>query len=133
MRIIDHVKRAVLSRLLLQSVTSTAPGEKLDEKLATLTFTHDDLPDRERLLYPENVIHNKFQSSVPPPSSESAAWWDHPGTEQFIRLVSHELISEIDRPPQWRFPPTRSRGHKAHVKSVLFTKRLTYVILAICI
>ncbi|TFY81149.1 hypothetical protein EWM64_g2863 [Hericium alpestre] len=60
--IIDPVKRATLSRLLLESVTSTAPGEKLDEKLAALTFptefgVHEDLP---------------------PPSSEQEAWWDDP-------------------------------------------------------
>ena len=45
-RIIDHVKRASLSRLLLDNVTSTAPGEKLDEKLASLTFS-DHVPDRK--------------------------------------------------------------------------------------
>ncbi|KAL1944314.1 hypothetical protein VTO73DRAFT_3499 [Trametes versicolor] len=56
-RIIDHVKRAALSKLLLESVTSTAPGEKLDEKLAGLTFSQEE-PD------------------LPPPSSDDAAWWD---------------------------------------------------------
>ncbi|KAH9850742.1 DNase I-like protein [Lenzites betulinus] len=56
-RIIDHVKRAALSKLLLESVTSTAPGEKLDEKLAALTFTTEE---------PE----------LPPPSSDEGAWWD---------------------------------------------------------
>ncbi|KAI0832585.1 DNase I-like protein [Trametes gibbosa] len=56
-RIIDHVKRAALSKLLLESVTSTAPGEKLDEKLAGLTFTTEE---------PE----------LPPPSSDDGAWWD---------------------------------------------------------
>jgi hypothetical protein len=35
-RIIDPVKKATLSALLLDSVTSTAPGETLDEKLAAL-------------------------------------------------------------------------------------------------
>lgn len=62
-RVIDHVKRAALSRLLLENVTSTAPGEKLDEKLASLTFANE-------------------ASELPPPSSEDAAWWDspeHPG------------------------------------------------------
>ncbi|OSD04401.1 DNase I-like protein [Trametes coccinea BRFM310] len=58
-RIIDHAKRAALSKLLLESVTSTAPGEKLDEKLASLTFTQEE-PD------------------LPPPSSEDYAWWDDP-------------------------------------------------------
>ncbi|KAI0775957.1 DNase I-like protein [Trametes elegans] len=58
-RIIDHAKRNALSKLLLESVTSTAPGEKLDEKLAGLTFT-PDVPE------------------LPPPSSDDAAWWDDP-------------------------------------------------------
>ncbi|KAI9000860.1 DNase I-like protein [Trametes punicea] len=56
-RIIDHAKRAALSKLLLESVTSTAPGEKLDEKLAGLAFTPEE---------PE----------LPLPSSEDSAWWD---------------------------------------------------------
>ncbi|KAI0375801.1 inositol polyphosphate phosphatase [Pilatotrama ljubarskyi] len=61
-RIIDHVKRAALSKLLLESVTSTAPGEKLDEKLAGLTFASDE-------------------PNLPPPSSDDSAWWndlEHP-------------------------------------------------------
>jgi hypothetical protein len=37
-RTIDVAKRAVLSRMLLQSVLSTAPGEKLDDKLAALAL-----------------------------------------------------------------------------------------------
>ncbi len=41
-RIIDHAKRAALQKLLLENVTSTAPGEKLDEKLANLTFTSEE-------------------------------------------------------------------------------------------
>lgn len=40
-RIIDAVKRLALSRLLLESIVSTAPGEKLDEKLAALVFSPD--------------------------------------------------------------------------------------------
>jgi hypothetical protein len=40
-RIIDTVKRAALSRLLLESVVSTSPGEKLDEKLAALALPAD--------------------------------------------------------------------------------------------
>lgn len=40
-RIIDAVKRAALSHLLLENITSTAPGEKLDEKLAGLFLPAD--------------------------------------------------------------------------------------------
>lgn len=39
--IIDAVKRATLSRLLLENIISTAPGEKLDEKLAALVIPVD--------------------------------------------------------------------------------------------
>ncbi|KAI0722816.1 inositol polyphosphate phosphatase [Earliella scabrosa] len=56
-RIIDHAKRATLQKLLLENVTSTAPGEKLDEKLASLTFTPEE-------------------HDLPPPSSDESAWWD---------------------------------------------------------
>jgi len=58
-RVIDQTKRTTLSRLLLDSVTSTAPGEKLDEKLANLTFSSGS-------------------QNLPPPSSDEAMWWDDP-------------------------------------------------------
>ena len=38
--VIDHAKKALLGRLLAESVTSTAPGETIEEKLAALTFSH---------------------------------------------------------------------------------------------
>lgn len=56
-RVVDHAARAALSRALFDNVTSTAPGEKLDEKLASLAFSNDS-PD------------------LPPPSSDDSAWWD---------------------------------------------------------
>ncbi|EIN10872.1 inositol polyphosphate phosphatase [Punctularia strigosozonata HHB-11173 SS5] len=62
-RIIDAAKRAALAQLLADNVLSTAPGEKLDEKLASLTFYSDS-------------------GELPEPSSDVAAWWDmpdHPG------------------------------------------------------
>ena len=40
-RIIDAVKRAALSRLLLENTLSATPGEKLDEKLASLVLPGD--------------------------------------------------------------------------------------------
>ncbi|KAK7695728.1 hypothetical protein QCA50_000364 [Cerrena zonata] len=58
-RIIDHTTRLALSRMLFDNVTSTAPGEKLDEKLASLAFSNEP---RE----------------LPPPSTDEAAWWDTP-------------------------------------------------------
>ena len=41
--IVDSVKKAALQKLLFNSVVSTEPGEKLDEKLASMTLT--DYPD----------------------------------------------------------------------------------------
>lgn len=45
-RIIDAAKQAALSKLLLETVTATGPGEKLDETLANLMFS-TDLLERE--------------------------------------------------------------------------------------
>ncbi|EJF56616.1 inositol polyphosphate phosphatase [Dichomitus squalens LYAD-421 SS1] len=56
-RIVDHAKRAALQKLLLENVTTTAPGEKLDEKLASLAFT-------------------SHEQDLPPPSTDEHAWWD---------------------------------------------------------
>lgn len=39
--VIDKTKREELARLLLDSITSTAPEEKLDEKLSTLMLTNE--------------------------------------------------------------------------------------------
>jgi len=58
-RINDAVKKAALSRMLLESVISTTPGEKLDEKLSALALPADFV-------------------ELPPPSSDEAAWWDSP-------------------------------------------------------
>ncbi|KAF9464340.1 inositol polyphosphate phosphatase [Collybia nuda] len=58
-RIIDAVKRAALSRLLIENIISTTPGEKLDEKLAALVL-------------PVNYVE------LPQPSSDDIAWWDGP-------------------------------------------------------
>jgi hypothetical protein len=40
-RIIDAEKKSDTRRVLLQSVTDTSPGQKLDEKLALLTIGSD--------------------------------------------------------------------------------------------
>ncbi|KAI0346811.1 inositol polyphosphate phosphatase [Trametopsis cervina] len=76
-RVIDHAKRASLSRLLLDNVTSTAPGEKLDEKLASLAFS-SDIPD------------------LPPPSSDDMAWWDGPGHRGGVFPLD---LSDAPHPP----------------------------------
>ncbi|KAI0700745.1 inositol polyphosphate phosphatase [Cytidiella melzeri] len=81
LRVIDHTKRASLSHLLLENVASTAPGEKLDEKLASLAFA-SDVPD------------------LPPPSSDSSAWWDGPGHRGGVFAVYMG-----DAPSQANFDP----------------------------
>ncbi|KAF9478161.1 inositol polyphosphate phosphatase [Pholiota conissans] len=60
-RIIDPVKKAAMSRILLDGVVSTDPGEKLDEKLANLILPAD-------------------MGELPPPSTDEKAWWDNPDT-----------------------------------------------------
>jgi synaptojanin len=75
--VIDQAKKAALGRLLAESVNSTAPGETLDEKLAALTFPHSEdckLGGLMRLL-----TYLNHDTTVPPPSSETEAWWDTPG------------------------------------------------------
>ncbi|PPQ77402.1 hypothetical protein CVT25_010984 [Psilocybe cyanescens] len=58
-RIVDPVKKANLSRILFDGITSTQhPGENLDQKLA-------------RLVLPLNT------EELPPPSTEENAWWDN--------------------------------------------------------
>jgi len=56
-RIIDRVKKAALSQLLLEGISSMEPGEKLDKKLANLV-----LPAYSRQL----------------PSSDENIWWNTP-------------------------------------------------------
>jgi hypothetical protein len=76
--IIDAVKRATLSRLLLEHIISTAPGEKLDEKLAALVLP---VEQTERSLLHLSIPRHVhiLVILVPPPSSDETAWWDGPG------------------------------------------------------
>ncbi|KAK7470419.1 Inositol-1,4,5-trisphosphate 5-phosphatase 1 [Stygiomarasmius scandens] len=69
-RIIDTVKRAALSKLLLDSVLSTAPGEKLDDKLASL------------------VLPDDFSGEYPPPSSDTSSWWSTPDNPDGLIALS---------------------------------------------
>ena len=80
--IIDHAKKATLGRLLAESVNSTAPGETLDEKLAALTFPRsEDCKCGILKGIQADLNHN---TTVPPPSSETEAWWDTPGKLLFL-------------------------------------------------
>lgn len=66
-----------MSQLLLENITSTAPGEKLDEKLAGLFLPADYAECGFILfLYLQSIT---YAILVPPPSSDDAAWWDGPG------------------------------------------------------
>ena len=58
-------------------MTTSAPGEKLDEKLAQLTFT--DMNDDRELRLVDTFNGADVAPLVPPPSSDDAAWWDDPG------------------------------------------------------
>ncbi|KAF8915801.1 DNase I-like protein [Mucidula mucida] len=77
-RIIDTAKRAALSQILLDSVVSTAPGEKLDEKLAALT------------------ISLNHQHDFPLPSTDDAAWWNTPEYPNgVLPLPEFNALSEL--------------------------------------
>ena len=82
-RIIDTARRDALRRLLLDSVKATAPGEKLDEKLASMSLVNDS-EDRKAPFPPppffckiqdEDGANYIFIDLVPPPSSEEHSWW----------------------------------------------------------
>ncbi|KAH8118625.1 inositol polyphosphate phosphatase [Phellopilus nigrolimitatus] len=86
-RVIDATKRNALHRLLLDSVVSTGPDEKLDEKLASMTLEEE--PD-----------------DLPPPSSEEHAWWidlDHPdgvyATEEVLSKARDVPSNPFDSAP----------------------------------
>jgi hypothetical protein len=73
-QIIDATKRTILSRLLLESVLSSTPGEKLDEKLATLRL-------------PSDLVE------LPPPSSDEMAWWDKPEHPNGVFLIPAQSLN----------------------------------------
>ncbi|KAF5363510.1 hypothetical protein D9756_000348 [Leucocoprinus leucothites] len=74
-RVVDTVKKAALSQLLLENIVSTQPHENLDEKLAGIV-----LPDT--------------LGELPAPSTDEKAWWDTPDGPG--GLVSVEEIQQID-------------------------------------
>ena len=75
---IDAVKRATLSRLLLENITSKTPGEKWDEKLAPLVMPFNHTECSLFHLVKNGTVH-VLVHLVPPPSSDETAWWDGPG------------------------------------------------------
>jgi hypothetical protein len=98
-RIIDTIKRAALSHVLLESVLSSPPGENLDEKLASLQFP-TNFVDRAFMDSSHSCVTDA--SSVPPPSSEESAWWDGPG-EYSSEIVAAPYGPYVSgRPSKWR-------------------------------
>ena len=55
----DAVKKAALSKLLLETVFSSAPGENLDEKLATLVLPTELLGGKYSITDGARLITNK--------------------------------------------------------------------------
>ncbi|KAH8830391.1 SacI homology domain-containing protein [Flagelloscypha sp. PMI_526] len=81
-RIIDYAKREALSKLLLDSVTSTGPDENLDEKLAALT------------------IIPSIAEALPQPSSEDFSWWstqEHPDGTVPVRAYQPYADSDYEK------------------------------------
>lgn len=76
-RIIDVVKRAALSRLLLENTLSATPGEKLDEKLASLVLPDDC-------------------SELPPPSTDDNTWWNRPEHPKGIFPITIAHLQELN-------------------------------------
>lgn len=74
MRIIDAAKKAALEQQLLESVTTTAPGEKLDEKLKVLVFDEGLLSGDEEDLDRESTSSTMFEIASLSPSSPSTIY-----------------------------------------------------------
>jgi hypothetical protein len=74
---VDEAKKASIAKMLADNVVVTAPGEKLDEKLARLTFPIEASDDRA--CFATRPVQYLTRCLVPPPSSEENAWWNKPG------------------------------------------------------
>lgn len=80
---VDAVKRAALSQLLLETFVTSAPGEKLEEKLANLSLPSDYAECQLFFVLPSIGGCCKRASCsyiVPAPSTDEVAWWDKPGS-----------------------------------------------------
>lgn len=73
-RIVDAVKKAALSRLILDNIMSTEPGELLDEKLANVALPVG-LGERKLSMNFGHFFPAQFPCLVPPPSTDDSAWW----------------------------------------------------------
>ena len=85
-RIIDRVKKAALSHMLLESIAFMEPGEKLDKKFANLVLPADTRQCMS--LINASFIHQAPNVMtlflVPPPSSDEKLWWDTPGISSIV-------------------------------------------------
>lgn len=96
-RVVDHAKKAALAHALIQGVTATAPGETLDEKLATLTMTATGDSDCAWLSsISSNTLTSATAMLLPPPSSETEAWWESPSHPNGVAPIATDSDSEQD-------------------------------------
>ncbi|KIK93453.1 hypothetical protein PAXRUDRAFT_145071 [Paxillus rubicundulus Ve08.2h10] len=79
-RIVDTVKRAALSSLLLETRLASAPGEKFDEKVAALA-----LPSEAR--------------DLPPPSADDVLWWDKLENDRGRLIIPPTLLEACSANP----------------------------------
>lgn len=82
-RIIDTVKRAALSRLLLETTLAAVPGELLEEKIAALALPSDKDDCKASESYLESASSLNCHATVPVPSSDDLHWWDKLGEYHF--------------------------------------------------
>ncbi|XP_006460370.1 hypothetical protein AGABI2DRAFT_150338 [Agaricus bisporus var. bisporus H97] len=100
-RVVDTVKKAALSQLLLESIVSTKPGENLDEKLSRIALPKT-VGEREFffvLLYRVTAVSQC--SLVPAPSTDEKAWWDTPdgpGGVVSITEIQHMNLTRRGNP-----------------------------------
>ena len=92
--VVDQAKRDALARLLLENVTSTSNGEKLDEKLAALTL-HPSIDDRE---YFDSVLG--FFDLTGVQSRHLAQKIMHGGIVQVRTITYPAESSAFHRPPK---------------------------------
>ncbi|KAG8218684.1 DNase I-like protein [Butyriboletus roseoflavus] len=79
-RIIDTIKRAALSRLLLETTLAAVPGEMLEEKFAALALPSDT-------------------DDLPAPSSDDLNWWDKLEINKGSLVVSPPLLEAAPANP----------------------------------
>jgi hypothetical protein len=127
-RIVDTVKRAALSRLLLETTLAAVPDEILEEKFAALALPSDK--DDCKASYLEFTSSLKRYVTVPAPSSDDLHWWDKLGEYHFgVRFGW--LDGEASRNRQGAVSDFASITGGTSRKSLRFTRRFALVIVPI--